>query len=65
MPERRLDFRCECGAECRIVVDAPTSGASVADFIRHCDQGRVWPIPGRPLAFLEKLDGQWKRVPRW
>lgn len=65
MPERRLDFKCECGTDCRIIIDAPTSGSSDVEFVRHCDQGRVWRIPGKPLRYFEKKDGEWREVPRW
>ena len=65
MAQHRLDFRCECGAECRVVLDAPTSASTAVGFIRHCDEGDVMPLPAKPVAFLEKRDGQWRRVPTW
>ena len=65
MPERRLDFRCACGVECRVVVEAPTSGSGVEDFLRHCEKGRVQVLPGKAMVFLEKKDGQWRRILRW
>jgi hypothetical protein len=66
MPDRRLDFVCECGTECRVLVDVPPGGgSSAAEFVRHCDQGRVWTVPGKPVRFFEKKEGEWKQVPRW
>ena len=66
MSEHRLDFHCKCGTECRVVIDAPTSGrTAVVGFIRHCDEGHVQALRGKPLCLLERKDGQWKHVPHW
>lgn len=63
MPD--LQFRCKCGALCRIIIHVPGSGASVEEFVRHCDQGGVEPLPGKPIMFLENKGGEWKRIHRW
>jgi hypothetical protein len=65
MAERRLDFRCECGTECRVIIETPVSGSAEVNFVRHCDQGPVWRVPGTPLRYFEKKDGEWRQVPRW
>jgi len=65
VPEHRLDFHCKCGTECRVVIDGPASGSAVVGFIRHCEQGRVQALRGKPLCFLERKDNQWKQVPDW
>jgi hypothetical protein len=65
MPERRLDFQCECGTQCRVAVEVPASGSAEVEFVRHCEQGQVWRVPGKPLRYFEKKDGDWQQVPPW
>jgi hypothetical protein len=41
------------------------SGSAEVEFVRHCDQGRVWRVPGKPLRYFEKKDGDWRQVAPW
>jgi hypothetical protein len=45
-------------------VEVPACGSADVDFVRHCDQGRVWRVPGKPLRYFEKKDGDWRQVSR-
>jgi hypothetical protein len=62
MDVKPIEFKCECGAECRLNCEAIPFG-SVAGMplsgVQHCSEGKSIMPSGIPVSLDVKLDGKW------
>jgi len=68
MDLKPIEFKCECGAECRLHCEAIPSG-SVAGMplggVQHCSEGKGIMPGGIPTSLDVKRDGKWIEYTRY